>query len=64
FSEGQTELSVDLAIYWCEAVNETLCFVKRAELVVPLTIDAASQNRTVEIAYGLVPPVVNTDTFQ
>lgn len=64
FSEGQTELSVDLDIYWCEAVNETLCFVKQAELVVPLTVDAASDNHTVEMAYGLVPPVVNTDTFQ
>lgn len=64
FSEGQTELSVDLDIYWCEAVNETLCFVKQAELVVPLTVSAASENDTVEMAYGLIPPVVNTDTFQ
>ena len=64
FSEGQTELSVDLDIYWCEAVNETLCFVKQAELVVPLTVDDASENKTVEMAYGLVPPVVNTNTFQ
>jgi len=64
FSEGQTELSVDLDIYWCEAVNETLCFVKQAELVVPLTVSAASENDTVEMAYELIPPVVNTDTFQ
>ena len=64
FSEGQTELSVDLDIYWCEAINETLCFVKQAELVVPLTVEAASENSTVEMAYGLVPPVVNTNTFE
>lgn len=63
FSEGQTDLSVDLAIYWCEAINETLCFVKQVELVVPMTVDAASDNHTVEMAYGLVPPVVN-NTFQ
>lgn len=63
FSAGQTELEGDFAIYWCEAVNETLCFVKRAHLIVPLTIDPASTNSVVEMAYGLVPPVIN-DSFQ
>lgn len=63
FSAGQTELEGDFAIYWCEAINETLCFVKRAHLVVPLTVDPASTNNVVEMAYGLVPPVIS-DTFQ
>jgi hypothetical protein len=58
FSEGQTELSVDLTIYWCEAVNETLCFVARPRLVVPLSVTANGSGNTVIMDYALVPPVI------
>ncbi|HEX3049459.1 MAG TPA: thioredoxin-like domain-containing protein [Aggregatilineaceae bacterium] len=59
FSAGQTDLTVELTIYWCEAVNETLCFVKRAQLTVPLSVTATSSEHRVGMDYTLVPPVVN-----
>jgi len=63
FSEGQTDLAVDLTIYWCEEINKSLCFVKRVTLDLPLTVLAEGEN-TAAIEYALVPPNVDTDTFQ
>ncbi|HVO69940.1 MAG TPA: thioredoxin-like domain-containing protein [Aggregatilineaceae bacterium] len=59
---GQTSVAVDLTVYWCEAVNETLCFVDRVRLEAPLTVSAEGSNHTVTMEYGLVPPAVQ-DTF-
>ncbi|MCD4687555.1 MAG: redoxin domain-containing protein [Anaerolineae bacterium] len=58
FVVGQTELSVNLTIYWCEGVNETLCFVDRSVLVVPLSVVDTADTDTVVFARELVPPVV------
>ena len=62
FEEGQTELTIDLTVYWCEAVNETLCFVDRAQLVAPVTVVAETESNTVVLDRTLVPPTVN-DSF-
>ncbi|MBN1679299.1 MAG: redoxin domain-containing protein [Anaerolineae bacterium] len=59
FSEGQTELAVDLTVYWCEAVNETLCFVDRVELVAPVTVTANSTEHHVLFERDLVPPSID-----
>lgn len=64
FSEGQTDLSVDLTVYWCEAINETLCFVDRAQLVIPLTVTADNETKGITMEYALVPPAVEENTFQ
>lgn len=55
---GEATMTLSLSIYWCEAVNETLCFVDRREVKVPLTIaaDGITTQALAEIA--LVPPVV------
>jgi len=58
FQAGQTDLALDLTVYWCEAVNETLCFVDRARLVVPLTVLPASGAHDVTFERTLVPPTV------
>jgi len=58
FVEGQTELAVDLTIYWCEAVNETLCFVDRSRLVVPLTVAATGDTDVVIFQRDLTPPTI------
>ena len=44
FVEGQTELQLELTVYWCEGVNQTLCFVDRSTLVMPLTVVAENDN--------------------
>ncbi|MBN1200465.1 MAG: redoxin domain-containing protein [Anaerolineae bacterium] len=64
FAEGQTDLSVDLTIYWCEAVNETLCFVERVQLVTPLTVTADGSEHVVALEHALVPPNLDDNTFQ
>ncbi len=59
FAEGQTELVLNLTVYWCEAVNQALCFVDRSVLVVPLTVSAESDNHSVQLERELVPPSVD-----
>ncbi len=58
FQEGQTELAVNLTIYWCEAINESLCFVDRSTLVVPLTVVPGNDNTTIDFERDLVPPTI------
>ncbi len=58
FAPGQTDLALALTVYWCEAVNETLCFVDRATLVLPLTVAAEGDTHQAVFARTLVPPVV------
>ncbi len=58
FAEGQTELAVDLTIYWCEAINETLCFVDRSRLVLPLTVAPTGDTNVAVFQRDLVPPTI------
>jgi len=58
FAPGQTELTLDLTVYWCEAVNETLCFVDRATLVLPLTVVPDGDVHQATFERTLVPPTV------
>lgn len=59
FAEGQTEIAVNLAIYWCEAINESLCFVDRATLVAPVTVSADAGANTLVLQHSLTPPVID-----
>lgn len=61
FAEGETELAVDFIIYWCEAVNQTLCFVERGTVIIPVTVAADAENANLELAYELVPPDLDSD---
>jgi len=62
FTEGQTELSVELTIYWCEAINETLCFVERNTVLMPIQVSEGAASAVVSLSYQLVPPET-TDGF-
>jgi thiol-disulfide isomerase/thioredoxin len=53
---GQTEFRFDVTIYWCESINETLCFVERAQVVMPLNVSAESTNTLLFVDYSLTPP--------
>lgn len=63
FTEGQTELAVDLTIYWCEAIKETLCFVDRGTVILPVTVSADASESNLDLPYDLVPPDVEDNTF-
>jgi hypothetical protein len=53
-----------MTVYWCEAVNKSLCFVERAQLIMPLTVTADGNAQTLTMDYTLVPPTVEENTFQ
>jgi DNA-binding beta-propeller fold protein YncE len=61
-AEGQTELVLNLTVYWCEGVNETLCFVDRAVLSLPLTVVPDGDGHTVTFERELIPPTME-DSF-
>ena len=37
FSEGDTTLQASFDVYYCEAINETLCFIEQFAVSVPVT---------------------------
>lgn len=55
-TEGETNLSVDLTIYWCEAINETLCFVERGTVVLPVVVTDEAPGSVISLSYQLTPP--------
>ncbi|MBN2305551.1 MAG: redoxin domain-containing protein [Anaerolineae bacterium] len=57
FAAGQTDLTLNLTVYWCEGINETLCFVDRSILTVPLTVLPEREETTVSFDRALVPPM-------
>ncbi len=61
FHEGDTVFRTDLTVYWCEGVNQTLCFVDRWTLQVPVTVSADASTTSVTLPLELVPPTVGTD---
>ncbi|MBN1564315.1 MAG: redoxin domain-containing protein [Anaerolineae bacterium] len=58
FRAGQTELALDLTIYWCEGVNKSLCFVDKSQLVLPLTVLAEADANIAVFERTLVPPTM------
>ena len=57
-SAGEATLTGDMQIYWCEAVNESLCFIQDATVVIPVVVadDATSSEMIATI--DLFPPVI------
>lgn len=55
-SEGESLVTADLMIYWCEAINQTLCFVDHQQLNIPVEVDDAASSSTMNIELALVPP--------
>jgi len=54
--EGRVLLNMNLTIYWCQTVKQTLCFVERRQLQLPLSIEAGAPNQTATVELALVPP--------
>lgn len=53
---GQATITAHLEIYWCEAVNETLCFVDKHDIQIPLVVSAESDQNQAQAVVALVPP--------
>ncbi len=56
-TEGEAVLSVDLYIYYCEAINENLCFLDRLRVNAPVSVDGAAGQPALRIEYTVVLPV-------
>ena len=53
--EGKARVTADLRIYYCEALDEAVCYVKRARLAVPLAVQAGGPGSEIRIAYAVAP---------
>lgn len=61
FVEGSTTYNTNVTVYWCEAVNEELCFIERLTFEVPVTVSPASNSTQLVLPYELVPPTFEND---
>lgn len=57
-SEGEALVTFDAAVFYCEAVNETLCFPAFLRFELPLRV-AAEGASEIAVDYLLVPPQLN-----
>lgn len=57
-AEGEATVSGDLTIYYCEAVNESLCFIDRVTVRVLVTVSTAGTTTTLTVERVIVPPLV------
>lgn len=58
FIEGADLLHGDLTIYYCEAINESLCFIEKVTVNAPVTVNAEGAGSELMLDYAIVPPVL------
>ena len=57
--KGEDVLRGNLTIYYCEAVNQSLCFIEQVSIEAPVTVgDGDSQ--TVLLEHTIVPPKLDS----
>ncbi len=61
-TEGTTELNADADVYYCDAINDTLCYVTRLHFTLPITV-AAGGASTVKLEYTVIPPKTPNSTI-
>ena len=59
-AEGSGLLRVELVIYYCEAINESLCFIEQVRLDAPVTVAAGGGQPLIRLAHTVVPPQLPT----
>ena len=53
---GKTELTVDLAVYYCEADKESVCRLKEVRLIVPVEVAPGGKGDRISVAYAVPSP--------
>lgn len=61
FNSGETAFHADVTVYWCEAVDEELCFIDRFSVEVPITVSDDGTDSALTIPYTLIPPDLSGD---
>jgi thiol-disulfide isomerase/thioredoxin len=59
-TEGDDVLHVDLTIYYCEAIQESLCFIDQVSLGAPVQVVNDAQSSEILVEHTIVPPVLPT----
>lgn len=59
-ADGEDVLHGAITIYYCEAVQESLCFIDQVKIDAPLTITADAAARTITLDHTVVPPQLPT----
>lgn len=57
-AEGESTIAADLTLYYCEAINESLCFVDRVRVSLPVRVAPDGQDSEARLVYQVVPPVL------
>jgi hypothetical protein len=55
FVAGESEITADLIFYYCEAEAESLCFIERVRITVPVTVTAGGDD-TLNVPYSIELP--------
>jgi thiol-disulfide isomerase/thioredoxin len=53
---GQTHLTIDLVVYYCETVHESLCLVKRLQYAVPIDVSSQATAHAVNVDVNVAAP--------
>jgi sugar lactone lactonase YvrE len=53
---GETTVHAAIDLYYCEAEAETLCFIERAALAVPVTVAEGAASSTIRLAHSVSAP--------
>lgn len=57
-SEGSATVTGELTVYYCEAVQESLCFIDEATVNVRVSVSADGSGTTIQIMRDITPPEV------
>ena len=55
FHEGETNLTADLVVYYCQAAAESLCLIERVRLLLPLVVTAGGPS-TLTLSHTIPQP--------
>ncbi|MBZ0278068.1 MAG: redoxin domain-containing protein [Anaerolineae bacterium] len=60
---GSATVHGDLTIYYCEAVNQSLCFIDQVQVTAPVVVSADGSGTAIQIERQITPPQVTTGGF-
>ncbi len=62
-ADGKANVKGDLTIYYCEAVKESLCFIDRVTVTIPVTVGATGTGTVLKAERVITPPQISTGSI-
>jgi thiol-disulfide isomerase/thioredoxin len=62
-AEGKANVKGDLTIYYCEAVKESLCFIDRVTVNIPVTVAADGTGTVLKAERVITPPQISAGSI-